>query len=148
MSTIPVKPNLRGTHSQAHRVLDERVLRGIGLMRAGAGILIEWDGNQYVVTSTARGGGGTSDSWPPVELDPTQSTPAGGWRYISPTNAIVTAGIYDLDAGAVITAEAGLWRARVAVPSEAIVGGVMKYNVPQDLGITGKWILIQPSGYC
>ena len=54
MSNIPVKPNLKGQHSQAHRVLDERVLRGIGLMRAGAGILIEWDGEEYVITSTAR----------------------------------------------------------------------------------------------
>lgn len=53
--TIPPKPELIGLHSQAHSVLDERVLRGNGLLIAGAGIKISTNEyGQYVIVSTSK----------------------------------------------------------------------------------------------
>lgn len=60
MPHIPYKPNREDDHSNHHADIHERLFEGIGLLRAGAGILIEWDGSQYKITSTARGGGGTA----------------------------------------------------------------------------------------
>lgn len=74
---------------------------------------------------------GGGDSWPPVELDPTQVCAAGDWRYVSPLNPLVTTGLKDLVAGSVIKAKPGLWRAKKAVPAQATVSGVTSYNVPQ-----------------
>lgn len=96
------------------------------------------------LTSISGSGGAGSDQWPPIELDATIINTAGAWCYISPTDAIATTGMYDIDAGAVVIAMPGLWRPRITIPAQA----ADQYNVPQDLGIAGKWILIRGGGSC
>jgi hypothetical protein len=116
MSSIPSKPQLIGAHSYAHRVLDERVLRGIGLMRAGAGITISWDGEQYIITSTAK-----NNSSQPFSVvlygDPTaQGYAAGVFYKILDTDFAVTDG-YVCSSGATVKAVAGKWLCLKSVPT-------------------------------
>lgn len=135
MSTISVKPNLKGQHSQAHRILDERVLRGIGFMRAGNGVLIEWDGSQYVISSTARNGNGIS-GWhfeKTIEVDPTKTYPAQTVIHVQPTHAIVTTGIRDAanPTGDVIHSKPGFYISTQAVSPKKTVSGHDVWNLPQ-----------------
>lgn len=108
-------------------------------------VTVQWQQGVYRISAkippAAKGGG---DSWPPIELDPSKSCVVGDWRYVAPTDAIATTGLKDLTLGIVIQAAPGLWRARLAVPAATVAG----YNVPQDLGIRGYWVLIQGYGYC
>jgi hypothetical protein len=127
MSVIGPKPELIGDHSRAHYLLDERVLRGIGLLRAGAGITISWDGEQYIIESTARGGGGTT-SPVPTELDPTVATRAGDWKFVSPNNPLATIGLTDIDVATTLKAAAGLW---ICLKDVAAKSG-SNYRVPKD----------------
>ena len=125
MSTIPTKNELRGAHSQAHRILDERVLRGIGLMRAGRGVLIEWDGTEYVISSISNPGGGSGGlqfQQPYIELDPTIGVPRWTIVNVSPTNpmtSLVTA-LFDLVSGNQTVAPTGYWVACDDIPAQVV----------------------------
>ena len=70
---------------------------------------------------------GSSDPWPPVELDPTKAHSTGDYVYISPANTLVTSGMIDLDSDIQTFTDPGIWRAVKAVPamSESM------YHVPQ-----------------
>ena len=77
------------------------------------------------------GGGGGWQFQSPAELDPTVAVAANTVVYLSPGNPLVTTGLKDLVAGAVIKSLAGLWVAKMAVPAQVTIAGTVCYNVPQ-----------------
>lgn len=85
----------------------------------------------YEVIPAGVGGGGSSDSWPPSEIDPSVVTPKGAYKYVSPQSDLAVTGMTQLTAGdnlgLTATAPAGRWRAVKDVPA-AVAGS---YNVPQ-----------------
>lgn len=68
---------------------------------------------------------------PNRELDPTVTVSSGTFVYISPENPLVTTGLTDLVSTELVQAMPGIWQAVQDVPSEALVGSVMSYNMPQ-----------------
>ena len=85
----------------------------------------------------------------PKELDPTKIVSTNTFVYISPNNPLVGTGLVDLVSGNMTLAQAGIWQARVDVPAQVTVGGVVKYNVPQlpYLGVSGTGDLDNASVY-
>ena len=107
---------------------------------------------------------------PNKELDPTVFVPAGTWVYLSPGNALVTTGLFDLVSGSNTTARSGIWQSAQDVPAQVVNPSGMPdgtyYNVPQlpYPGATGTptgtplkgdldgsnvyWIFISATPYC
>jgi hypothetical protein len=113
-----------------------RVFEGKGLLRAGAGILISWDGQSYVITSTAKGGpaGASGFRWmypTHKELDPRLPYDIYSCAAISPLSSLVQNGLYDRVTGVKVYSTPGIWMAMQSVPKQITVGTLTKYNVPQ-----------------
>jgi len=140
-------------------------------LKGDGNITVQWQQGVYRISSKptpATGGSGFPWMYPThKELDPTLPYAAGYCAYISPFNDLVQVGLMDLvDTGVIHTAIPGIWLAVKAVPPQAVVAGVMKYNVPQLplFGATGLpagtplkgdadgtdvfWIMLSPAGVC
>lgn len=80
-SAIGPKPQAVDAHSTQHVAIFERLFQGLGLFRAGSGIKISFDGEQYIISATTtpivRPGGYAG------EYDPTKSYSAGQQFIIS-----------------------------------------------------------------
>ena len=48
------KPAAVDLHSAQHVAIFQRLFEGLGLLRAGAGISISWDGSHYIIAATAK----------------------------------------------------------------------------------------------
>ena len=129
MPTSPgPKPNAVDAHSQQHRAIFERLFQGIGLLCAGNGISIRFDGKQYIITATNRAGrtNGTFQG----EYDQTKAYGAGDTFIVSEDTTIsgitVVAGYYGVPPAG--TDAAGDWYGYV--PANPTGNAVPQHPLP------------------
>ena len=112
------------------------MIRGIGLLIAGGGIAISTNSEGQYILKVTVGGGSFIFPWqtPNKELDPRVAVAKDTFVYVSAANPISTTGLIDLVIGGATLQKAppGIWQAAKDVPAQVTVGGVVKYNVPQN----------------
>jgi hypothetical protein len=128
------KPNAVDTHSQQHAAIFQRLFQGIGLLRAGANVAINWDGNQYSISAQVPPSQPSGLRYAdPIENDTGLAHAKGEIIHLASTSFLVTTG-YKLPSaptGATVKAKVGKWIAVRDVPAIQNISGVDCYNVPQ-----------------
>jgi hypothetical protein len=127
-SAIGPKPDSVDAHSTQHVAIYERLFQGLGLFRAGPGVTIGWDKDQYVISaesSIARKSGSFKG-----EYDQTKSYSAGDTFIISENVTIATieavAGYYGVPPAG--TDSKGTWAGNV--PANPTGNAVPQHPLP------------------
>lgn len=132
----PIKVSVEDAHTHHHRMLEDRVLSGDGLVLGTIGrIAVSWNGKSYVIDLAKQVAGGVASKFWMYEShregDPTLPYDADTFMFLSANNPLVTTGMIDLESGLRAFSKPGFWQVGSNnVPAQVVVSGVTKYNVP------------------
>src|ERR1019366_4822106 len=111
----PPKVSVEDAHTHHHRMLEDRVLSGDGLVIGTMGhIAVSWNGKSYVIDLAKQVAGGASKFWmyeDHREGDSTLFYAANSCLYLSPLNPLVTIGMMDIVSNTTKVSCQGVWMA-------------------------------------